>query len=420
MKIIYVMGGGSFVHSRNHLTTSVAAFGETAIAIAERLDHVLHSMKLDDQYRVELVLTKMADPRNSNIVTNDDVKAKLEAIIADPRTSGIVFNVAMADYLGTVDGVEPGKYSPRLRTSEGEKLMVLTPTEKIIGLIRKTRKDIFAVGFKTTCGADDGTQYQRGLKLLKDNSLNLVLANDTKTRRNVIIAPEETRYCLTEDRAEVLGRLALMFVSRMQNTFTRSTVVPGEAISWGSDQVPQSLRTVVDHCITKGAYKPFLGKTVGHFATKVNDGTVLTSIRKSNFNHLHTTGLVQIDSEGDHSVIAHGFKPSVGGQSQRIIFREHPGLDCIVHFHCPLKEKPRDVIPSKPQWPNECGSHECGKQTSAGLQEIDLGGGDSLKVVFLSDHGPNIVFNQNIPPEKVISFIEANFDLGLKTGGMVA
>ena len=27
------------------------------------------------------------------------------------------------------------------------------------------------------------------------------------------------------------------------------------------------------------------------------------------------------------------------GQSQRIIFKEHPELDCIVHFHCPVKEE---------------------------------------------------------------------------------
>lgn len=420
MKKIYVLGGGTFTHSRNHLSLGVAAFGETAIAIADKLRNEIGVAGLSDQYSVELILTKMANPRKSNIVTNDDVKELLVSLIADPRTSGIVFNVAMADFLGTVGDVPPGKYAERLRTSDGPFSMDLNPTEKLVKFIRKTRKDIFAVGFKTTCGADDGTQYSRGLKLLKDNSLNLVLANDTKTRKNVIIAPEETRYGMTTDRDAALGTLVGMFVSRMQNTFTRSTVVPGTAVPMVDDRVPQSLRTVVDFCVEEGAYKPFQGKTVGHFATKINDHSVLTTIRKTNFNELHTTGLVQIDSVGDDQVVAHGFKPSVGGQSQRIIFREHPGLDCIVHFHCPVKENPRDLIPSKPQWPNECGSHECGKQTSSGLKEIDLGDGDSLKVVFLSDHGPNIVFNQNTPPGKVIDFIKSNFDLKQKTGGMVA
>ncbi len=146
---------------------------------------------------------------------------------------------------------------------------------------------------------------------------------------------------------------------------------------------------------------------------------MLTSIRKTNFNDLRKNGLIEIESSGDNQVIARGFKPSVGGQSQRIIFKEHQDLDCIVHFHCPVKSDAIDMIPIREQWPNECGSHECGKNTSAGLREIDLGDGDKLSVVFLNDHGPNIVFNRSVPPNKVISFIDRNFDLQSKTGGLV-
>ena len=38
----------------------------------------------------------------------------------------------------------------------------------------------------------------------------------------------------------------------------------------------------------------------------------------------------------------------------------------------------------------------------------------------LDNHGPNIVFHHSIDPAKVIAFIEANFDLSGKTGGLVS
>lgn len=413
MKKIYVLGGGTFSHVRNHLSLATPAFGETARAIHKKLCSMLDP----GEYDVNLVLTKMADS-SSKLVTNSDVSALVDELVADPDTKGIVFNVALTDYEGQIGDVSPSKYATRMETSKGQALMVLTPAEKIISKIRKTRKDIFAVGFKTTCGADEGMQYSKALRLMKLNSLNLVLANDTGTRQNVIVAPEESRYCSTTDREEVLDYLVQMMASRMKNTFTRSTVIPGDAVPWHSKEVPQALRAVVDHCIKRGAYKPFLGKTVGHFAVKIDDTVVLTSMRKSNFNELATTGLVKIESDGDHSVIAHGFKPSVGGQSQRIIFKEHPELDCIVHFHCPLKENQTHKFATKPQWPNECGSHECGKNTSDGLTRVDLGEGHYLEVVYLADHGPNIVFHQSTPSSKVIDFIESNFSLDKKTGGI--
>ena len=62
----------------------------------------------------------------------------------------------------------------------------------------------------------------------------------------------------------------------------------------------------------------------------------------------------------------------------------------------------------------ECGSHECGRNTSRGLKKFG-----NLSAVYLDQHGPNIVFHRSIDSQEVINFIEANFDLELKTGGSV-
>lgn len=418
MKKIVIIGGGTVSHVRNHLSLSAHAYGTTARTMSEMFGYLTDP----EEYQTVLALTRMADPANVSLETPEHVSELVDGLIADPEVRCVVFNVALVDFSGQVDDVPSGKYAERLRTDDGPAAMVLTPTEKIIGRIRKERKDIFVVGFKTTTGATPDEQYARAMRLLKTNSLNLVLANDTVTRMNLIAAPEETRYCQTVDRNEALLFLTKMTVSRMRNTFTRSTVVPGEAVPWTADEVPPALREVVDHCIRHGAYKRVLGKTAGHFAVRSADGEILTSIRKTDFNRLGEVGLVRVQSTGDDTVVAHGHKPSVGGQSQRIIFREHPELDCIVHFHCPPREDAPllDKIPVRAQWPNECGSHQCGATTSGALSSVDLGGGDSLKVVYLDGHGPNIVFSRNTPAAKVRGFIDANFDLAAKTGGLAA
>lgn len=409
MKNINIIGGGTVSYVRNHLALCAPAYGTTA----NKLVDLCRKKVEGGTYSIHKYLTKMADS-NSKLETNEDVSKLVDKLVAAKETRIIFFNPALVDFDGTVlvDGLAPslsGKYETRLKTSEGEKHMVLKPTNKILGKIRKERKDIFLVAFKTTCGATEDEQFLSGLHLLKTNSCNLVLANDTKTRVSMIITPEQARYSVSTDREKVLNDLVAMSVSRAEGTFTRSTIVPGESIPWDREAIPSSLKKVVDYCIGKGAYKAFNGSTVGHFAFKIDNNRFITSKRKVNFNNLPTVGMVMCETKGDNEVIAHGFKPSVGGMSQRIIFKDHPGMDCIVHFHVP--PRPESKLSVRQQWANECGSHQCGQNTSDGLREEFLG----VKVVYLDNHGPNIVFNKKVNPQDIISFIDENFDLSKST-----
>ncbi len=406
-KDIHIFGGGTFSHVRNHLALAMPAFGTTAKKIAALCMNECPNMNIN------VHLTKMANPIESNdLVTNEDIYRVITKIVADYNTKIIFFNVALNDWHGQIGEVESGKYAKRLETKDNQAIMTLTAEPKILNFIRQKRKDIHLVAFKTTCGATEQEQYLAGLNLLKKNSCNLVFANDTKTRLNMVITPEEAKYHVTTDREEALKGLVEMANKRSQLSFTNSTVVAGEAIPWDSDEVFPSLRAVVDYCVDKNAYKPFNGATVGHFACKIGEKTFLTSIRKSNFNDLATKGLVKVETDGEDSVLAYGFKPSVGGQSQRIVFTEHPDYDCIVHFHCPIKEGSEVPVVSQREY--ECGSHQCGQNTSTNLKQFG-----NLSAVMLDNHGPNIVFNHNIDPQEVIDFIEANFDLSDKTGGLV-
>lgn len=433
-KSIHIISGGTIQHIATHLALCAPAYGGTGRSIANichyecpELDVVMHETKM--------VTGKQREGGGiwygSKLETNEDVDQLIGRIVEDLSVKILFMPVALCDFkphaIGGLlldeksDGFwsdrEFSKTGPRLNTSsfslENPLGLQLVPAEKIIKKVRAKRKDIFLVGFKTTDNMTEDQMYLAGLGLLKGASCNLVLANDVKTRMNMVITPEEARYHVTTDRYQALKGLVEMAKLRSHLTFTRSTVVAGEPVPWSSDIVPEALRKVVNHCIEKNAYKPFRGATVGHFAAKLSQDTFITSQRKTNFNDLEKIGLVRIKTDGPDTVLAYGAKPSVGGQSQRIVFSEHPEYDCIVHFHCPKRSN--SEVPTVSQREYECGSHQCGQNTSNGLRKFG-----NFSAVYLDQHGPNIVFNSKIDPQEIIKFIDENFDLAAKTGGYVS
>ena len=415
MKTHHIIGGGTLFHVRPHFALAAPAYGK----VAEQIRAELSKWFLVDE-KIELHLTRMAGG-SKDLETNADVANLIDKLVADPDTGMIFMCAALCDFEGSVmenqrklfpDGstveTPSGKDQPRLKTDEGETVMVLKPAPKIISRIRKERKDIFLVGFKTTTGATPTEQYEAGLNLLKKNSCNLVLANDLHTKLNMVVAPELARYYETTDREATVQGLVQMAVKRSRLHFTRTTVEEGKLTPWGSPDVPASLRAIVDHCVSRGAYKPFNNVTVGHFAYREDTWRgkcLFSSRRKQNYNLDGGRDLVQVEFKDD-KVIAYGAKPSAGTRSQWAVLQEFREYDCILHFHCPAK--PGSGVTVRPQHDYECGSHECGASTLLGMHRFCDG---QLAAVMLDKHGPNIVFNRKVNPQIVIDFIEANFDL---------
>lgn len=462
MRQIHIIGGGTVAHIRPHLALAAPAYGKVVRDLAsilyqsdfDGLVHTWTTKMAGNKHTVWTARTGLDDDEPRNMETNADVAALLDELVAAPEPRIIFLPAALCDFdasyilepvdrIGeTNEGGKPncgvGKHLPRLRSDDAPYALRLVQAEKVIQRVRKTRKDIFLVGFKTTTGAEPQAQFEAGLTLVKKASCNLVLANDLTTGLNMVVTPEQAPHHVSKDRRHTLRQLVGMTLERSKGHFTRSTVEKGEFVEW-TDQgvpssIPESLFTVVNHCIKRGAYKPFMGKTVGHFAFKVPTGPGLppmfiTSRRGVNFNDLDKVGMVHVVAHGDGQVIATGGKPSVGGQSQRIIFANHPELDCIVHMHVPMRKHPGqtpmmakfDLTPERievrSQEPYECGSHECGQNTSDGLTMhlVDAKGTPLLKAVMLDKHGPNIVFNSRVDPAKVIDFIERHWDLERST-----
>lgn len=528
-KKIVILGGGTNTYISNHLALSAPAYGTTAIELAKKFkihsenkmdvqliltkmassgidcakvrnelkdcnNEILELSSIPNRNETQEKLLQSRYPYKSRLEnylgsfeglnpdTPEEVESIVDKLIADPDTRVIIFNVAMVDYRpeqlleerSDWESVwnQPfknkfGKYEGRLSTSEHpEILLEMYAADKIIQKIRKERKDILLVGFKTTCGATKEEQFLKGLKLCKDASANIVFVNDVDKNRinnlnnllkekenlesilplqhsisinlstiekeiqalqnNGLVTPEESSYWYNT-RDEALDSLVQMVVDRSHLHFTRSTVIDSETISWDSEEIPNVLRDVVNHCVAQGAYKTFtIGDSigtkgsVGHFAYKVNETTFLTSKRKSNFNELDKIGLVKVVTDGPDHIYAYGAKPSVGGQSQRIIFDMYPHLDCILHFHSPLRQEYRNEFSIKSQFEVECGSHECGQNTAQGLNEYVLDNGQKVYAVHLDHHGPNIVFSKETDSNSLIRFVEKYFDMSKKTTGLSA
>lgn len=438
MKNIHIISGGTRTYIDAHFAWEAPGDGDTGHVLGELCAEIWPEVQTTVHFTRLAKNVPYAFPRRhyrasiAHPDTPTDVKALLDQLVEDKSTLAIFMPVSLIDFRPTkVDALYENSKAVSMQRDDFEKrgristrglqgmLLMAEASEKLIPQVRAKRKDIKLIGFKQTDGLEEQAQYIEGLHLLKGASCNFVLANDRTTQRHMVITPEEARYHVTTDREAALRGLVEMVKERAHLRFTRSTIVDGKRVPWDDPRVPEALRKIVEHCIQRGAYKPFRGKTAGHFAVKLSDTEFLTSVRKTDFNtDLIENGLVYVRTDGPDTVMAYGARPSVGGQSQRIVFRDHPGMDCIVHFHCPRKEGSRVPVASQREF--ECGSHECGANTSNHLLAFDLMlGGGQVKAVMLDQHGPNIVFSKHVDPNEVIDFIEDNFDLTAKTGGPV-
>lgn len=391
-----ILGGGTFQPVRNHFSLCAPAFGTTAKILGNLIENS------------EVYLTKMADS-NSKLVTNEDVSEFIDNLLQDETVKTIILNVAFCDFKSKpLNGVENGFHSERLLTSEGDFALTLTPTEKIIGNIRKKRPDIFLVGFKTTTNKSPEDQFLIGLKMMKSTKCNLVLCNDTVTRNNLIITPEESIYGQGTDRQKSLNELAQIIKMRSNLTYHRTDFRFGPSYDI-THHTTDSFQKIISFLIDNGGFIENNGNgfTPGHFCFRLDENSFYSSQRKANHNLVFDEGMSFVIISNDKINTFGRRKASVGAMSQHLMLSKYPEYDCIVHTHNPLKEGSK--IPIAEQRPYQCGSMECGTNTVNNLEDFD-----GIKAVYLNKHGANILFKSSEKPEKIINFIKENIKLGEK------
>ena len=404
MKRVVILGGGTFSPIRNHLSLSAPAFGTTA----RKLQRLFMGSSKGDDFSPELILTKMAN-HESSLKSNEDVSEVIDRLIEDETVGTIILNVAFCDFDAIID--DRGFHGSRLKTSNGQFDLTLRPSEKIIDKIRRKRPDIFLVGFKTTTNADNQTQFLTGLKMMKRSKCNLVLANDTVTRHNMIITPEESKY-EAGDREQVLVDLVDMVLDRNSLTYNRTNFIPNDNVPF--DDAPETFKTVMEYLINNGGYIENNGNgfTPGHFCYQTSDHSFVSSQRTVNHNDVAKNGMTKIIVTDDNQFTAHGtHKPSVGARSQWMMLNTYNNYDCIIHTHNPLRENSNISLRSQKKY--QCGSLQCGENALSGLQSYKIGK-DELKAVYLVKHGVNILFRSTSNPQDIIDYLEKNIELGIK------
>lgn len=480
MKRIYVISGGTMVHIRPHFSLCAPAYGTIGCSLTDALVQGIFDKGMDKDFRVVPIFTRMAEYQGDrwgdygniqatctegvwygrqlleslglrHVETHEDLKTLTQALIQREDTRGIIMAAAVCDwkpqilqeddvnetghvYVNERFTTEFGKGHPRLSTRlpghpdarKGISLK-MRPADKLIGMIRRERKDIFLVSFKTTAGVSREETYAAGLKSLKGSSSNLVLANDVQNHHNVIVTPEEfPYYCDTRERA--VAELAEMVLDRIRLDFVRTRMVPGDKADLvqlhEEGKIPSNFLPVLKHIIQRGAFKvlPWAERTSGHFGCVVlEEGlgfTRVSSIRKVNHNKVFEEGVAKIVSDEGDSIVAMGGKPSVGEHTQRMIYEQIRAqgheVHSIVHFHCPFRKSTGILdVPTAEQKPYECGSMQCGTNTSTNMMQIEEG----IWAVHLEGHGPNIAWHRDVDPQRIIDFIEGGWDLTTKSGG---
>lgn len=445
-KHMYIVAGGTINHIAPHFSICAPAYG----TVGEQIYNSLISRYADDkEYKPILITTKMGGKPSAEqqilqdlagidkLETNDDLSKFIDYLISQPTTRGIIMAAAVCDWipekLQTDAKIieEFGKNTERLKTSHfvgetGNSIhLTLGVSDKIINKIRKERKDIFLVGFKTTAGETAKNMYKAGLYSLKTNSANLVLANDIHNKLNMVITPEEYPYYFYH-RLDAIDNLCDMIVARSKLTFIRTAVKDNESLVSlqelsDDNKIPQNFIPVLRFLIDNGAYKSFLGKTTGHFGCKVfgKEFKSISSVRKRDHNKVFDEGVVPIYDTELSVVLAGGAKPSVGEHTQQKIYNElGDKVHSIVHFHCELRDEYKNKFHLKglvkEQKYFECGSKECAINTATGMKEIA-----NIYCCHLDGHGPNIAFHKDTNPNHIIQFIEKFWDLNQKSGGNI-
>lgn len=184
---IHIFGGGTVQYVRSHLALCAPAYGNTARQLKNAL--LTEGVEAD---QVALHLTRMADSA-SGLETNQDVALRLSAVLANPATKVVVFNVALCDFEGQVATTPSGKYAKRLKSRDGEVPLTLRPAPKLLADIKLVRPDVFVVGFKTTADDDADSQIALARRQLAETGVDLVWANDTVTRHNLLVTPNGLR-----------------------------------------------------------------------------------------------------------------------------------------------------------------------------------------------------------------------------------
>lgn len=161
------------VHVSPHFALCAPAFGRVGREIADRVPEatLVRTSMASGGERTDVERALFAAAGVDRLETNDDLAALLDHLVADPRTRCIVLAAAVCDWdptslqLGGATTSSFGKSVPRLRTADGDAMLHLTPSDKLLARVR--REGLHLVAFKATAGLEPEETVRAGRALLE-------------------------------------------------------------------------------------------------------------------------------------------------------------------------------------------------------------------------------------------------------------
>lgn len=227
MKKYVITSGGISEKIDNVRKITNSSSGKLGMTIA---NHLLESKS---DITIYYVCSKNAlRPSNKRVkiievVGTLDLKDKVESLLRNEKIDYFIHTMAVADYMvdyvTTVDKMKKSFLNnsdmevindTKISSYENNLVLVLKPTPKIIGLIKKESPLTYLVGFKLLDGVSKKELIEVAMRLRDKNKCDLVVANDLEDIRNkehkAYIIDKEDKVVEASDKEDIAKKLVRM------------------------------------------------------------------------------------------------------------------------------------------------------------------------------------------------------------------
>lgn len=228
----------------------------------------------------------------------------------------------------------------KISSSEGDLVIKLKPTPKIISLIKELQPHTFLVGFKLLNDVPEEELFDTGFALLRKNRCNLVLANDLALIRQgkhtgMLIYPEKRHDLFSGKEAIATGLVQTMLI-RGEVRHPKSICESNDA-SISTEDVMQ-FRYIGQQLNALGCLPEVEKGTYGNLSVREEEGLLITG-RNIDKGNITKNDLARVYSvlPGEGAVYAHvryagAVKPSIDSGIHGFIY-QNTDWNAIVHVH---------------------------------------------------------------------------------------
>ncbi len=289
---------------------------------------------------------------------------------------------------------------------------------RLTNRIKENRKDIFIAAMFHTERDNEYIVFAEGIFKLKRSAVDL-LCVFTPKKINLVVTPEESKYCSFLDAKDTFKGMINMIGSRVKNTYPVINIQEKEPKEDFTAELEGNLIGVVQHCLNKDYFSSFKGKTKSiSFASRIannnkvyafSEETIKNKSEKNNLiKDLDQFEISTAESVGEAEMNVIG-NPSPDLTVFNKIFIDHPHIDSVIHLH--VKEVfGTGTIGLRPAYFTNKDNCENSLESATKISK-DMKDCKTVYAAYISDHGPYIGFNKDTPLEDIIRYIESNFIL---------